>query len=233
MNQSAPELVVFDLDGTLYEYEQANKVANEYLIEIISEETNKPITEIEKLLKLARNNVKERLGQTGSSHSRILYINELFRLMKINPRATFILRLEQSFWSKYFQNMIIREDVYNLISLLRSAKIEISLITDLTLQIQLRKLVVLDLDDSFDSIFSSEELGGDKITGVPFKTLRSHYPSKEIIWYIGDKEWDFESENVPNTFYYVGKMPKKINGKYAKPTNFAKIYKELEALITN
>lgn len=208
LNPIKPELVVFDLDGTLYDYESANREATSYLANVICSTTNFNNRQVARAIEKARSNVKSRLGDTGASHSRILYINEALRILDINPRASWVLSLEQSFWNKFFEHMSPLEGVQELIVLLRSANIEIALLTDLTLQVQLRKLIRLNLDSEFDSIFSSEELGGDKKTGIPFEIIRSIYSTKKHIWYVGDGENDYDHFATNATFYRVGQIAK-------------------------
>lgn len=62
--------------------------------------------------------------------------------------------------------------------------------TDLTAQIQFRKLVYLELDQRFEYVVTSEESGADKPNQVGFKIalekLGVTEPSNEIVWMIGD-----------------------------------------------
>src|SRR6185295_7053155 len=50
----------------------------------------------------------------------------------------------------------------DVIDELRYAKIPVALVTDLTAQIQMRKLVYFDLEHAFDAVVTSEEAGADK-----------------------------------------------------------------------
>ena len=63
-----------------------------------------------------------------------------------------------------------------------------AIVTDLTAQIQFRKMVYFELDHYFDYIVTSEEVGYDKPHRLPFeislKKMNLH--KKQNIWFIGD-----------------------------------------------
>ena len=71
-----PSLIIFDLDNTLYDYVRPNTFATATLIEKISFQTSLNTIEVKSALDASRLNVKQRLGQTASSHNRLLYISE-------------------------------------------------------------------------------------------------------------------------------------------------------------
>jgi putative hydrolase of the HAD superfamily len=105
--------------------------------------------------------------------------------------------------------MKIKDGVRNLISSLKYAKIPIFLVTDLTDQIQLRKIVRLKLEDTFDEIISSELSGGDKVTNKPFEILFNSL-APEILdrpIFIGDSIQDFP--NLKNFVNYQGSTTEK------------------------
>ena len=64
-------------------------------------------------------------------------------------------------------------------------------ITDLTSAIQYRKIGWLGLDNYFDLVVTSEDAGGDKVSGFPEKLLaRLLDDSNPVGWSIGDQDWD-------------------------------------------
>lgn len=157
-----PELAIFDLDNTLYDYEIANASGQAALNIFLSQHLGRTETEISYLLEESRQRVKGRLGSTASSHSRLLYIRELLVRLNIHTNAAFALECEQVFWREYLQKTQLFPGVEELFSVLRLAKTRLVLLTDLSSQIQLRKLAWLGLDKTFEVIVTSEEAGGDK-----------------------------------------------------------------------
>ena len=185
-----PELAIFDLDNTLYDYEIANTSGQAALNIFLSQHLGRTETEISHLLGESRQRVKGRLGSTASSHSRLLYIRELLVRLNIHTNAAFALECEQVFWREYLKKMQLFPGVEELFSVLRLAKTRMVLVTDLSSQIQLRKLAWLGLDKAFEVIVTSEEAGGDKKTGLPEAFLRELVSPIDETWSVGDKDWD-------------------------------------------
>jgi putative hydrolase of the HAD superfamily len=190
-----PSLVVFDLDNTLYDYEATNQFASSLLIENISVRTKIRLQEVNNALTQARINVKNRLGSTASSHSRLLYISEAFRILDLRPNPSFFIEAEEIFWEAFLRKMKIFEGAKELIQEIQLQRIQIALVTDLTSQIQYRKIAALNLNDVFDFFITSEEVGSDKSTGKAFNLLFNRIKKQpDMVWFIGDGPHDFSSE---------------------------------------
>jgi putative hydrolase of the HAD superfamily len=185
-----PELAIFDLDNTLYDYEIANASGQGALNGFLSQHLGRPDLEISQLLDESRQRVKSRLGDTASSHSRLLYIRDLLVQLNVHTNAAFALECEQVFWREYLKKTQLFPGVEELLSILRLAGTRIAMVTDHSSQIQLRKLNWLGLGKAFDVIVTSEEAGGDKITNLPSKMLRDLVPIAGEVWCIGDNDWD-------------------------------------------
>ena len=188
---SRPDLVILDLDNTLYDYEVANSAGEDALIIFLNQNFKISNSELIASLDESRKSVKSTLGLTAASHSRLLYIREFLNSKDLNVHATFALECEQVFWRSYMEKMVLFEGVEEFINYLRLSRSKLLLVTDLSTQIQIRKLAWLGLEKAFDKIITSEEAGGDKQTGKPEAMLRrfvSPVPGKT--WAIGDKDWD-------------------------------------------
>jgi putative hydrolase of the HAD superfamily len=90
-----PTIAIFDLDQTLYDYKSADLKASQELISALSKFASIEKQEASSALSRARVQVKARLGKTASSHSRLLYITEGFRILKLRPDSRQFLNLEQ------------------------------------------------------------------------------------------------------------------------------------------
>lgn len=218
-----PQLVLVDLDNTLYDYDFANKAGekalNTYIASAINQSSKFISTEISK----ARVRLKSRLGDVAASHSRLLYVREFLNSNQIQIHASFALECEQVFWREYLNNSTLYPGAHDFLVYLRLKKTKLVLVTDLTTNIQLRKLAWLELDRVFDLIVTSEEAGGDKKSGLPEDLLRILLdPIPQITWSIGDKEWDHLFKNNSNFFKKV------TSGKFSSP---ASGYYEFESYI--
>ena len=222
-----PELVIFDLDNTLYDYESANSAGEKALINFLHENLKLSNEKIKSQLSVSRKNVKETLGATASSHSRLMYIREFIKLNGLNVDATLALECEQVFWRSYMEKMVLFDGVEEFINYLRLSRSKLVLVTDLSTQIQIRKLVWLGLEKAFDMIITSEEAGGDKVTGKPEVMLRRFVlPTAGKTWTIGDKDWDhlFSDESA---FF-----KKTISGKLKERSEFQFEFSDFKELLS-
>lgn len=186
-----PQLVIIDLDDTLYDYGIANRAGEKALNEFIASVLNQSSSDIAAELSKARITLKSRLGEVAASHSRLLYVREFLNSKQIQIHASFALECEQVFWREYLLSSSLFPGVIEFLTYLRLRKTQIVLVTDLTTSIQLRKLAWFGLDKFFDLVLTSEEAGGDKKSGLPEDLLHKLLvPTPERIWSIGDKDWD-------------------------------------------
>jgi putative hydrolase of the HAD superfamily len=223
---NTPELVIFDLDNTLYDYSVANLAGEHCLMEYLKENLRISENEFHGLWSAARVQVKETLGLSASAHSRLMYIRELLNFNNFPAHATFALECEQVFWRGFFDKMILFDGVEALISLLRLNQVKLILVTDLSTQIQLRKLAWLGLTKSFDLIVTSEESGGDKVTGKSELMVKRHVePVLGRTWSIGDSQTD---HLFPSFSYFFRKVP---NGKFNALSQFEIEFSDFNDLI--
>ena len=199
-----PELAIFDLDNTLYDYEIANASGQGALNGFLSQHLGRPELEISQLLDESKQRVKSRLGDTASSHSRLLYIRDLLVQLNVHTNAAFALECEQVFWREYLKKTQLFPGVEELFSVLRLSKTRLVLVTDLSSQIQLRKLAWLGLDKTFEVIVTSEEAGGDKKTGLPEAFLNELVSPVDEMWSVGDQDWDHIFPGESKFFKKVG-----------------------------
>lgn len=225
-----PSLVVFDLDNTLYDYEATNQFASSLLIENISVKTKIRLEEVNNALTQARINVKNRLGSTASSHSRLLYISEAFRILDLKPNPAFFIEAEEMFWEAFLRKMKILEGAKELIQEIQLQKIQIALVTDLTSQIQYRKIAALNLNDVFDILITSEEVGSDKLTGKAFNLLFDGSKKQpEMVWFIGDGPHDFSTE-LADTSVFLKRDIKSSNLHTKNQINYIELHEIIEYL---
>ena len=231
-----PLAVIFDTDNTLYPYAPAHKEATRAV-----EEKVEKLLGIEKVIfrsafKEVREEIKIRLGNVASSHSRLLYMQRTIEKLELGTRILTTLDLEQTYWRTFLSNCKLFPEVLDFIQLLKSKGIVTANITDLTAQIQFRKLVYFGLDEFFDYVVTSEEAGADKPDKRPFEVaLEKLQIEPENIWMIGDNP---KSDMVGAGEMGMIKIQKFhdgidiINSGMAKPDLVFSNYSELISLIS-
>lgn len=184
-----PDAILFDTDNTLYPYDPAHEAAQSAVRKKVVETFSIKEDVFDQAFKEARQQVKCRLKGTASSHSRLLYMQRMLEIMGLGSQVLLALDFEQTYWRTFFSNAILFDDVKGLLDDLRLLDIPTAIVTDLTSQVQFRKIIYFGLDHYFDCIVTSEEAGFDKPHEAPFEFAleKLHRSSAgDCIWMIGD-----------------------------------------------
>lgn len=185
--QRQPNAVLFDTDNTLYSYEPAHQAAMQAVRAKAARLFGIDQEKFDQSFNAARKTIKDRLGHTASSHSRLLYFQQMLEIIGLRSQVLLALDLEQTYWRTFLSNAQLFEGVKELLDDLRIAGIPTAIVTDLTAQIQFRKIVYFGLDHYFDYIVTSEEAGFDKPHPAPFEIAVQKMQSKGgCIWMVGD-----------------------------------------------
>jgi HAD superfamily hydrolase (TIGR01549 family) len=184
---SLPDAVLLDTDNTLYPYDPAHEAAQLAVKEKVTRVFSISPDEFEQAFSKARSQVHDRLKGMASSHSRLLYIQRMLEIMGLGSQALLALDFEQTYWRTFLSNAILFDDVKNLLEDFKQLRIPVSIVTDLTTQIQFRKIVYFELERYFDYIVTSEEVVFDKPHRAPFdRAVEKMKAHGKNIWMIGD-----------------------------------------------
>lgn len=182
-----PDAFLFDTDNTLYSYKPAHTAAQNAVREKVSITFSISHEAFDDAFNVARDQVKARLRHTASSHSRLLYLQKMLEIMGLGSQVLLALDFEQTYWRTFLSNAILFDGIKDLLDDIRLLGIPSAIVTDLTAQIQFRKVVYFGLDNYFDYIVTSEEAGFDKPHESPFKiAIEKMRPKGDCIWMIGD-----------------------------------------------
>jgi HAD superfamily hydrolase (TIGR01549 family) len=182
-----PSCILFDTDNTLYAYDPAHEAAMEAVQTKATHHFSIEPSVFDKAFNDAKNQVKKQLGETASSHSRLLYMQRMLELLGLGSQIFYALDLEQTYWRTFLSKAILFEGLIDFLDDIRLAGIPTVIVTDLTAQIQFRKMIYFGLDHYFDYIVTSEEAGADKPAAAPFNiALEKARPNGDTIWMIGD-----------------------------------------------
>lgn len=182
-----PDAFLFDTDNTLYPYDPAHTAAQSAVREKVAKTFSISQDDFDKAFNEARTQVKRRLKHTASSHSRLLYLQRMLEIMGLGSQVLLALDFEQTYWRTFLSNAVLFNGVKELLDDIRLLGIPTAIVTDLTAQIQFRKVVYFGLDHYFDYIVTSEEAGFDKPHVAPFQlAVEKMRPKGDCIWMIGD-----------------------------------------------
>lgn len=151
--------VLLDLDNTLYDYESCHKPALAAGVEYTAAVLSQPFDTVLEAYKTGRSQINGELHGQGASHSRLLYFQRINEILGFKPCRT-ALAAEQIYWNVYLDQMQLRPYATEFLN--QISDIPIVIVTDLTAQIQFRKLIRLNLDNRVAFVVTSEESGVEK-----------------------------------------------------------------------
>jgi HAD superfamily hydrolase (TIGR01549 family) len=182
-----PDAILFDTDNTLYPYDPAHAAAMRAVREKVSKTFSIEPDAFDKAYTEARRQIKSRLEHTAASHNRLLYFQRMLEIIGLGSQVMLALDFEQTYWRTFLTHAVLFDEVKELLDDIRLLGIPTAIVTDLTAQIQFRKIVYFGLDKYFDYIVTSEEAGYDKPHMAPFQiALEKMRPKGDCIWMIGD-----------------------------------------------
>ena len=178
--------IVFDLDDTLYDYSILEPKAAEAVKEYAAEKLCIKKSVFDDVLREAKCAVKKQLHDSASGHNRLLYYQKVLELLNYTSVSEALV-MEELYWSYMLEHMELREGAEELLEYCSRNGMKIGICTDLTAQIQLRKVQKLGLEKWLDCLVTSEEAGKEKPAPVMFQLCldKMKLDSREVL-FVGD-----------------------------------------------
>ena len=99
---SLPEGILFDTDNTLYDYMPAHNAALEAVGKKFENQLSIPRSKFLESYETSRHQIKNQLGNTASSHSRLLYMQRTMELLGLKSQILLSLEFEQTYWRTFY-----------------------------------------------------------------------------------------------------------------------------------
>jgi HAD superfamily hydrolase (TIGR01549 family) len=183
--------VLLDLDNTLYYYEDCHEKAIEGCYSAYKKQIDEEISlnDFSNKYREKRNIVTKRLSPQGTCRSRFFAFQEMFEEFDLDKNWELAFKYEEIYWSTLIDNILLTEDALALLKECKRLKIDICVVSDMTVNIQVRKLQKLGVSDYIKYLVTSEEVGEEKPSAKMFKTALKKLKLKpnEVIM-IGDSE---------------------------------------------
>ena len=178
--------VIFDIDGTLYDYQSNDKIAMKNFCAFAEKKLGVDEKTFRATYTQARNIIHERLKDTAASHNRTLMIQTALELLGKNS-FNHILQMYDVYWNSFIDNMQPYDGAIDFLRGLKAAGVKISVCTDMTAHVQYRKLAALKLDRYVDFMVTSEETGYEKPAPIMFEfALKKMHVAASEAAYFGD-----------------------------------------------
>lgn len=194
------DLVLLDLDNTLYEYQKCHEKALQAITDIIHAQLGTNREEVRALYMECRKIVSKHHHGTAASHSRLFYLQAMVEKLCSRTDAELISLLYKSYWDMFMDEMTLFPDAQHFLDTCLSRKIPIVLVTDMTTEIQFKKIKKLNIGKFFQFIVTSEEAGVEKpdpfIFEMAIAKAKTIYEIKNIVVVGDDKRKDIWTPDV-------------------------------------
>lgn len=167
------EVILFDLDNTLYDYDYTHNIALNSVFLYIKEKNDIDIDNLEKEYNIIKVQLKNDILKTGSCHSRIIYFKNL--IINLYLKNIDAIELDDLYWKSFYNNMKLYNNISELLILFKKNNIKLGLITNFTTKHQLQKLKFLNIYHYFDHILTSEEVLMEKPNSLLFLTILNKF----------------------------------------------------------
>lgn len=158
--------IFLDLDDTFYSYPPCNEAGKQAVFAHLASILQKPAEVIAQAFESGRQHTKDMLKtpefELAASHSRLLYCQNATEELIGRTNAALTLECEKIFWSAFIKAMNLFPGARECLTRAKTAGKIIAIVTDMTAQTQLQKLVALGIADLVDFVISSEEAGREK-----------------------------------------------------------------------
>ncbi len=182
------KFILLDMDDTIYSYKPCHEFALKKTFEIYNKKINK-ISKVGFLKKYenAKKQVKKNTKNQAAGHSRFLYFQSMLENENNKTMYAETIMLEETYWSSFIKKMKLNKWVIPFLKWCRVKNKKIIIVTDLTSEIQFRKIIKLKIKNYIDFIVTSEEAGVEKPSKLIFKLALSKINGKEdLAVIIGD-----------------------------------------------
>jgi len=235
MLSKLPDIILLDLDNTVYSY----KPCHEWALEKVELYTWEAVglSNFREVYDMARKEVHIRLAGTASSHNRLLYFQRLLELSEHGINISLAAKLYELYWNSFIEHVDIFDGVYKFLECAKRLGIPVALVTDLTADVQFKKIAKFNMENLIDVLVTSEEAGKDKPDRAIFDiALEKAGCKRESIWMIGDslsKDIAGGKSVGAVTFLKVNKNDKMSFHAELTPDHVFESFYELVDILTN
>lgn len=189
MSPAAPDVLLLDLDNTVYAYDpchRAGLAAAQESCAKLDPSWGDP-RHFEADYGAARAEVKEQVGQQAAGHSRLLYFKLMLERRHGRSRLAAARDLEDAYWRGYFAAMRLDEGCAETLAEVRERGVSTAWITSFTTRRQVLKLEKLGLAEAVDLLLTTEEAGFEKPDGrLVDLALARLGGRRHAAWMVGD-----------------------------------------------
>ena len=153
--------VIFDIDNTLYSYDDSHAIAFSLLCEYVEKRLNIPKEEFKKLHKEMKAEQERLTPNQAVMHNRLVRYQNILEKLDL-PLFPYAMDMNNVYCDTLVNSAVPTKDAEKLLKALKERGIRIGIGTDMTARIQFVKLTHLGLMPYIDFMVSSEEAMAEK-----------------------------------------------------------------------
>ena len=154
--------VIFDIDNTLYSYDENHIYGMEALAVYCRDSFGITTDEMQACYRKAGRIMTDRIGtDTAAIHSRMLRMQCMLELLE-QPLFPHARNMYHAYWDTFIHHIHSNPGILEFMKELKKRKIRIGIGTDMTAYVQYRKLEAIGVTSYIDFIVTSEEAGVEK-----------------------------------------------------------------------
>lgn len=179
------QAVIFDIDNTLYSYDNAHETAFSALLDYVEEKLPLSREQFIRLHKETQKRLKLQMGSVSTIHSRLIRYQNL--LEEQGLPIFHAVTMNDLYWDTLVAHSVPTESAEAVMQELKSRGIRIGIGTDMTARRQYLKLRQLGLMEYIDFMVSSEEAQSEKPDPAFFSMCiqKAKCPPENIL-FVGD-----------------------------------------------
>ncbi len=178
--------VFFDIDNTLYNFQDADRLAMEAMYDYCEEHFHMERDKAKSELKKAKDHLFDLLPDRPAMHNRILRYQYFLEEHNL-PLFPHTINMARHYWKTLLDNAEIEPGIEDLMKTIREKGCKVGIGTNMTSYVQFLKLDKLKLAEYINFIVTSEEADHEKPSEDFFKlVIKKASVNPEEIVFIGD-----------------------------------------------
>ena len=182
--------VLFDFRGTLVNTEEAQRNAVQYLYYFVHGKRGELSFEaVTHFFEQTRLEIKEKFSTNAAIHNwNLLVITSLFSKLGVQVKGAELQQMMEQYDRAFVERCALFLDVEPMLNFLKTQNLKLGVVIDGTAKRERLIISKLNLQKYLDVIVISEEVGRNKLSGVPLQKAveQMHLPPSEII-VVGDR----------------------------------------------
>ena len=163
--------VLFDLDNTLYPYHENHVRGVRAAHKLYSKKYSLSFISFMKLYTKAAIKSHDFTAKNADQHDRRLHFQYVFELDKKPIDYQLILDMFDVYWDNMIKHSKLDPGTKQLLAWIKKQGYKVGMITDLTMDVQFKKIIKFGLAPYFDVVLTSEEAGIEKPSPKIFKLI--------------------------------------------------------------